>query len=1034
LTAQESTSSHWLSAGTRQATELCIDSLDECLWDGQRKIELPPKAFALVRYLAERQGRLVTKAELLDAIWPGVCVDDGVVKVIVRTVRAALQDDADAPRFVQTVHRRGYRWIGAVRFACSAGVRPAAKEPSPSSPKAPFAAAVHTTRRPIVGRDAPLRILREHLARALTGIRQVVWVSGEVGIGKTSLIDAFLSELDARGPVVARGQSLDHAGDTEPYFPILDAMGRLLRASGRHELLAIMLRYAPTWLAQMPALIPRDQRSLLEREILGATRDRMLREMAEAVEAMAEVRPLVLVLEDLHWSDASTLNLLSALARRPESTRLLVIGSYRPSPHRVHWLARDLVARGLASNVALDHLDEPAIAALLGLRFGRHGFPASFVQLVHQRTEGNPLFIDSLIDHLVAQQWMQVDADGVWTVRRPPEEIMNSVPDGLRQMIDCEIERLDPPDQALLESASVAGLEMSSAVLARVLDIGQLEAERRCQRLAEREHFLMVRSAAELYGACPAERYAFVHGLYQQVLYQRLTPARREELHRGIAEAIEVLTGQRAALIAAELARHFELARASLRAITYYRQAARNAIQRCATEEAVACLQRGLVLADGLDAAAAMSTRLELREQLGLVLRAAGEASAAGQFAEVAREARHCGRTDLEASAYLYAASTLSWFDRERCLESAHQAERLSGHLQDELLRAHVRGYAAYARLIWRRWSSLDASRCEAAVAVARRAGARDQFAFHLGRFVHVQLMRSHYADAAVSAREGLAFAEGSFDPYDYAMCQYWRGWALLHAGAWGELTGLLDVTSHAVERNGHGRLTLLFRLLRASLHDQAGDLETARDLATRSLSEARAADYAFGELMAHVLLGSVALSLGQHEQAGDLLQGIERRLSRERLLMDWIWALPLTHALARLAWANGDRPHAMRLARDLCRRAAPIPERTWLALGNLLIAQLTLHERHRAKGDRAIGIARHIVARGDLPLAEWRVHRALATLHAGDQQSDRADEARRAEAAVVRRLADSFAVLSQPTPLLDAPLFKSAGATRQHH
>lgn len=1014
-------------AGTSQATELCIDSVDECLWEGERKIELPPKAFAVARYLAERQGRLVTKVELLDAIWPGVSVDEGALKAIVRTVRAALHDDADAPRFVQTVHRRGYRWIGVVRFSRAPAARPAG-DPSQSTARAASAAALRKSRRPLVGRDASLSMLREHLARALSGVRQIVWVTGEVGIGKTALVDAFLEELDAGGPAVARGQSLDHAGDTEPYFPILDAVGRLLREPGHHELLAIMLQYAPTWLAQMPALITREQRSLLDREILGATRDRMLREMAEAVEAMAEARPLVLVLEDLHWCDSSTLNLLAALARRPEPARLLVIASYRPSPHRVHSLARDLVARGFAKNLVIDRLDEAETAALLGSRFGRHGFPASLAQLVHQRTEGNPLFIDNLFDHLVAQQWLQVDSDGVWTVRRPPEEIMNSVPDGLRQMIDCEIERLDPSDQTLLESASVAGREISSAVLAHMLETDQLDVERSCQRLAQREHFLVARGATELSGARVAERYAFAHVLYQQVLYQRLTPARREELHRRIAEGIEVFTGHRTASIAAELARHFELARAPLRAVRYYRQAARNAVQRCATEEAVACLQRALVLADGLDPADAISTRLELREQLGLVLRAAGEVSAVEQFSEVAREARQCGRTDLEANAYLYAASTLSWFDRERCLKSAHQAERLSGHLQDELLRAHVRGYAAYARLIWRQWSSLDASRCETAVAVARRTGARDQFAFHIGRFVHVRLMRSDYAGAALSAREGLAFAEGTIDPYDYAMCQYWRGWALLNAGEWGELIALLDETSHAVERNGHGRLTLLFRLLRASLYDQAGDFETAQNLASRSLREARAANYGFGELMGHVLLGSAALSLGQHEQAAELLRGIEQRLSRERLLMDWIWALPLTHALARLAWAEGDRARALRLARDLCRRAAPIPERTWLALGYLLIGQLTTPERRRTE-NRALGIARHIVGRGDLPLAEWRVYRALADFHAGNQQPDRADEARRAEAAVVRRLADSLAASSDTTSFLQAPLFRSATA-----
>src|SRR5262249_30638051 len=131
-------------------------------------------------------------------------------------------------------------------------------------------------------------------------------------------------------PWMSRGQCIEQYGAGEAYMPVLEALVRLCQDSEGDQLIDILSRYAPTWLVQLPTLLKAEDLEQLQSRVQGATHGRMLREMAEALEAFTAERPLILCLEDLHWSDVSTLELLSVLARRQEPARLLVLGTYRP--------------------------------------------------------------------------------------------------------------------------------------------------------------------------------------------------------------------------------------------------------------------------------------------------------------------------------------------------------------------------------------------------------------------------------------------------------------------------------------------------------------------------------------------------------------------------------------------------------------------------------------------------------------------------------------------------------------------------------
>ena len=317
-----------------QAEEVWLDPAGERLWRGTTALRLRRTSFAVLRYLMAQAGQVVRKEDLLEAVWPATTVSDGVLMVCINELRTALGDPAQTPRYIETVHRRGYRWIGpllrtapsvAAEVPLSPAVAPgpvaAAPQQLPGVPSPPL----------VVGRAAAGAELQAWLAQACLGRRQVGFVTGEAGLGKTTVVDAFVGQVAGETDLwLARGQCVEHYGVGEAYLPVLEALGQLGRGPDGPRLVAGLAQHAPTWLVQMPTLLAADALEAVQRRVLGATREHMLRELAEALEALTTEQTLVLVLEDLHWSDAATLDLVGALARRRAPARLLVVGTYRP--------------------------------------------------------------------------------------------------------------------------------------------------------------------------------------------------------------------------------------------------------------------------------------------------------------------------------------------------------------------------------------------------------------------------------------------------------------------------------------------------------------------------------------------------------------------------------------------------------------------------------------------------------------------------------------------------------------------------------
>ena len=566
-------------------------------------IKLTPKAFAVLRYFVDRPGQLVSKQALFEAIWPQTYVSDIALSVCIREIRKAFNDDAKNPRFIETVHRRGYRFV--------ARLIPAAPVPSPAFRVLnPFSTAISHT----VGRAAELEQLQGWFEKTVQGERHIVFVAGEAGIGKTTLVETFMRMVESSTAVwIGLGQCVQQYGAGEAYLPVFEALGRLCRLSEGRQLISCLEQYAPSWLAQMPGLLQAEERQQVQQRTAGATQERMLREMAEALEAFTAQRAVILFLEDLHWSDTATLSLVSLLARRRESARLLVIGSYRPGDvlmdkHPLQSLIQELQLHGDCQELPVSGLSLSAVEAYCGQRLGERlsnvsADTSTLARTLHARTAGNPLFLAALTDALLRGELTLEMAGQVRTQGNTARPSSSPVPEVIRHIIERDIDRLDADEQLLLEAASVAGVEFFAASVAAGAEKAEDDVEQQCAALARRLQFIRQLAPspdAEWPDGTLTTRYHFAHAIYQDVWYARIPAARRAVLHRRIGEREEQGYQDQAHTHAAQLAMHFERGRALERAVFYHQKAGENALRRSAHQEAIIHLTAGLSLLDAL--------------------------------------------------------------------------------------------------------------------------------------------------------------------------------------------------------------------------------------------------------------------------------------------------------------------------------------------------------------------------------------------------------------------------------------------------
>jgi DNA-binding winged helix-turn-helix (wHTH) protein/tetratricopeptide (TPR) repeat protein len=654
-----------------------LDLRDQRLWRGKQQIEVRPKTYAVLRYLAERPGVLVKTDELLDAVWGEVAVAPVTLSQSIRELRRVLGDDARAPRFIQTVHRRGFRFVARTDDGAS---RSASRHPRASRERAAEPS--------LPGRDAELKKLEGLLEDAQSGRRGLVFVTGEPGIGKTRLVAEFFERLALRetdAPLRSvRGVCVEHHGESEPYGPVIDALERLASEDGRLQ--SVLGSLAPRWLAQLAWRLDDKESKALQSALAIATPTGMLRELCRALEAFTAETTLVLWLEDLHWSDPSTIDLLAALANRPEPARLLVICTYRPveaamSEHRVARSKQRLVQQGLATELALEYLDRTAIEDWLRGRLGTLRDPWALAEIVREVTEGNPLFMVTLLDHMLARGWL-AQTDGGWELAVEAEAVRTKGPDGLRGVVESRLDEMDPEDRRLLEAASAVEETFAAQAVAAALDVETETVEQVCERLAGWGSLVEVAGRERWPDGSAGQRYHFQHALFRRILYERVPAARMQQIHRRVGQRLEAAFGGQPEPPAAELALHFERGGDTERAIEWLVRNAAQVRRRFADRESVTCLHSALRLLERLpDGEDRARRELEIRFALARAVLLAVSYGAEEQQTNLAR-ARELSIRLVDRPAL---ALVLSWQSRSEFARGNPRSMRAIAEMQRTL-------------------------------------------------------------------------------------------------------------------------------------------------------------------------------------------------------------------------------------------------------------------------------------------------------------------------------------------------------------
>jgi class 3 adenylate cyclase len=686
-----------------------------------------------------------------------------------------------------------------------------------------------------VGRTQDLGRLRHYWARARGGERQLAFIAGEAGIGKTRLTTELARAAHAQGATVLYGRCYEEA--LMSYQPFSEALRHYVTACRVHELRAQpaarvgeLVRLVPELGQRLPNL-PAPLRGDPEGE-----RYRLFEAVSSFLIDASHDHPVVLILDDLHWADRETLFLLKHVARATVQSPLLIVGTYRETEvARAHPLAEalaDLRREYPFERITLAGLDESDTGALIRAIAG-HDTPPAFTRAVYGQTEGNPFFIEEVLRHLI-ETGVVYQQEGRWRTDRHVDEL--GIPEGVREVIGRRLSRLSQRCYELLTIAAVVGREFDVQVLERVA-VAMEPVPTPDQLLAVLEEAVAARIVDEVphgFG-----RYVFSHTLIREKLYTELTTNRRIQLHRRIGAALESLYEANVEPHLGELAYHFFAAAQGNgdidKAVDYGVRAAERATALLAYEDALSYYQRALhalALKAPQDEMRHCEVVLALAEAWG---RAGDREKAKETFLQAAQLAKPLQRSELLARAALGFGPWL-WAGFVDVVQIGLLEEAVAAlGTAESALRARVLGRLAVA-LYWSDAPQRRDTLSEEAVAIARGIGDPATLAYVL-LCRHLATWGPDNVDERLAiAGEAVRLAEQSGDAEMAMQGHEWRLVDLLELGQIEEVDAEIEALAALAEQLRQPRHTWFVANCRAMRALLAGRFDEAEQLAQQAM------------------------------------------------------------------------------------------------------------------------------------------------------------------------------------------------------
>lgn len=870
-------------------------------------------------------------------------------------------------------------------------------DPSSRSGREPPASSRPGAGEPFVGRGAEITRLESLLEQALAGSGSVALLSGDAGSGKTALASEIMRRARPRDPnlVLCRGRCVEQYGTSEAYLPFLDALGTLLVGKGREPTRDLLMRFAPTWCVQLPVAAPPGSQDALKQQTIGATKERMLREMGDLLEAAASESLLLAFLDDVQWIDSSSADLVRYLVNRIARLRILLIGTVRPAEmqapsHPLHGFLADLRTHRLCHEIPLGPLSVQDVGDLIEARFTPHRFPPGLAGVIHHRTEGHPFFVSSLVQLLVDRGDIAREGEA-WTARSTSEADLDT-PETVRALVRRKVQALPDDDRAALQYASVMGREFLSTPLAQILETDEPVLEERLDRLDRVARLIDTQGDEELPDGGLATRYRFAHALFQEVIYADLVTARRTRMHQQVGRQLVACFGSETTRMSASLALHFERGRDFQGAIDYLVHAADNATRLSAHGQAEEHFTRAIALVERLPPEVRGDRLLGLHQKRGAArLSTSRFADAEESFSAMLQLAQALGRPPMEGAALAGLCNAL-FFSRRidemavRAVQALQVAERCcNGDLQMEAI-------LVIAQVLQEDGNLADCRRLLDEVLVLALKGPLHVRLAALAYRGVVHYWQSEYALAEQRLTEALALASELRDSMMVLIVLQFLGLARANRGRITQALAALTEGKEMGVRNGDR-----FWLSRLAshvgwIHRELQDFDRAIRHDLDGLAMAQQHGVASAEASALLNLSLDYTWAGQLDLGRETLERIEREHSGADWF-GWLYTIRLESALADHWMARGEPERAAGHARRLLEMAQPRGARTYV-----IAAHRALFEAAHAAGD-ATSVASHVdAALGELQLFPstlyaWRLHGAIGRLRAatGDREGARA-------------------------------------------
>jgi len=944
---------------------------------GGKAVRLGGRALDILIALAAQAGRVVSKAQLNDAAWPGMVVEEANLRFHIGELRKVLDEDLAEGSFITTVAGRGY---------CLSA--PSAQQPLAHPAKA--SRPVDEPHHALVGRDAEEAELANLLRQATAGEAQLAFVTGETGIGKSAVAARMVQNAAAAaGAKALVGRCLPGNAETDAYYPVLDILVQLTDVLD--DFAVMVAKIAPAWAVQLPVLTGRTTEEPGQ-DLLGVTAHRMSRELCALLEIVASQQLLVLVIEDLHWADLATIELLRAIANRRLKAKLLILVTLRPaddapSSRAARSLCDTLVVYRLAAEIPLAPLTKDQIGDyLVGVAGGAPSPELS--RHLHTRSGGNPLFMRTMVDHWAHEGLVAIGPAGLalpttrqaWELPAPPS---------LARLIDDDIERLARDRQRVIHAASVSEGVFSAAVNHTATPFDEATFEAVCEDLVRATCLIERAEVMALPDGRRVQNYAFRHMLFRDVAYDRQSATQRAFAHAAIAARIEQLHQEDPEPVTGILARHFLEAQAWASAVKYLRMAARIALRRFSPREAAAALEQALAAVCN----DAKGARVEIKADLAQIYTASLDPRAPALYAELVSDAAAIGRLDIQCRALIGQGLTMAWSDVAGSLGLLREAIALSEGLTDVAERARLRSQAHSWCSFVAGWDPAHAAGCEAAIEELRRLGDPVALAAGLVNWHNVLFASGRYLEAhetlASSVSVLAASAPNGRIDLDLPLWQQRAGGArcLLYGGRLGPAfeafkTGIEALLGDA-DLRGAATLQFYQALGHIWIQDFTGAAALVEGAAELAAGEGSTALRRNERQMELAIRGLVALGEGKPLRAVRLLRLAGQETSQRWTISTWIWGMVIAWGMTDACMAAGHLRAARKHTKHFHELAYRTREPTWRALASESRARIALADRDLAAAKAHLREAWAEVALGGLPLAEWRLHAVETALRA---------------------------------------------------